>query len=162
MSDDPVRKFSILLGLTIGLFASSLEGTIVPIAMPKAVLELGRQELYSWPITVFILASTVSIPVWGRLSDVKGRSAIYGAGLLIFGASSILCGISWSLESLIIFRLAQGIGSGAIFALTFTIIGDLFRLEERGKVTGYTSTVWAVGSLVGPPLGGVIVDYLGY
>jgi EmrB/QacA subfamily drug resistance transporter len=162
MSEDPARKFSILLGLTIGLFASSLEGTIVPLAMPKAVLELGRPELYSWPITVFILASTVSIPVWGRLSDVKGRRTIYGVGLLIFGASSILCGISWSLEALILFRLAQGIGSGALFALTFTIIGDLFRLEERGKVTGYTSTVWAVGSLVGPPLGGVIVDYLGW
>ncbi len=157
-----IDKFSILMGLTIGLFASSLEGTIVPIAMPRAIQELGRPELYSWPITVFILASTVSIPVWGRLSDIYGRRSVYMSGLLLFGASSLLCGVSWSLEALILFRLLQGAGSGAMFALTFTIIGDLFKLEERGRVTGYTSTVWAIGSLLGPPMGGLIVDYLGW
>ncbi|MEM0482048.1 MAG: MFS transporter [Nitrososphaerota archaeon] len=162
MADSHVNKWRILIGLITGLFMASLEGTIVPIAMPRAVLELGGQSLYNWPITIFIFSSTISIPVWGRLSDLYGRRLIYNTGLVVFLGASLLCGVSWSMEALILFRLLQGIGSGAIFALTFTIIGDLFTLEERGKVTGYTSTVWAVGSILGPPMGGMIVDALGW
>jgi len=157
-----INKWRILLGLAVGLFMASIEGTIVPIAMPRAILELGGQGLYNWPITVFIFASTVSIPIWGRISDLYGRRPVYLGGLILFSTSSLLCGISWSIESLILFRLIQGLGSGAIFVLTFTIIGDLFSLEERGRVTGYTSTVWAVGSILGPPLGGFIVEGLGW
>lgn len=155
-------KWRILVGLIIGLFMASLEGTIVPIAMPRAVLELGGQTLYNWPITIFFFSSTISIPVWGRLSDLYGRKIIYNTGLTLFAVSSLLCGLSWSMESLVFFRLLQGMGSGALFALTFTIIGDLFTLEERGRVTGYTSTVWAVGSIIGPPLGGIVVETLGW
>ncbi|MEM4288910.1 MAG: MFS transporter [Nitrososphaerota archaeon] len=162
MAEGAINKWRILLGLISGLFMASLEGTIVPIAMPRAVLELGGESLYNWPITVFIFASTVSIPVWGRLSDLYGRRLIYNTGLAVFAVGSLLCGVSWRMESLIFFRLLQGLGSGAVFALTFTIIGDLFTLEERGRVTGYTSTVWAVGSILGPPLGGVIVDAIGW
>lgn len=162
MVDDAISKWRVLLGLITGLFMASLEGTIVPIAMPRAVLELGGQALYNWPITIFILSSTISIPVWGRLSDLWGRRPVYMLGLILFAIASLLCGVSWSMESLIFFRLVQGLGSGALFALTFTIIGDLFTLEERGRVTGYTSTVWAVGSVAGPPMGGVIVDLLGW
>ncbi len=162
MADGSVNKWRILIGLITGLFMASLEGTIVPIAMPRAVLELGGQPLYNWPITIFIFSSTISIPVWGRLSDLYGRRLIYTTGLVIFLVASLLCGVSWSMETLILFRLLQGIGSGAIFALTFTIIGDLFTLEERGRVTGYTSTVWAVGSILGPPMGGMIVDTIGW
>ncbi len=162
MADGPLNKWRILIGLITGLFMASLEGTIVPIAMPRAVLELGGQALYNWPITIFIFSSTISIPVWGRLSDLYGRRLIYNTGLVVFLVASLLCGISWSMETLVLFRLLQGIGSGAIFALTFTIIGDLFTLEERGRVTGYTSTVWAVGSILGPPMGGMIVDALGW
>ncbi|GBC71543.1 Multidrug resistance protein 3 [Candidatus Calditenuaceae archaeon HR02] len=162
VADAPLNKWRILIGLATGLFMASLEGTIVPVAMPRAVLELGGQQLYNWPITIFIFASTISIPVWGRLSDLYGRRIIYTTGLALFMVASLLCGISWSMEALILFRLLQGMGSGAVFSLTFTIIGDLFTLEERGRVTGYTSTVWAVGSILGPPMGGVIVDTLGW
>ncbi|MEM0445125.1 MAG: MFS transporter [Nitrososphaerota archaeon] len=162
MTEGAINKWRVLFGLIMGLFMASIEGTIVPIAMPRAVLELGGQVLYNWPITIFILSSTVSIPVWGRVSDIWGRRPVYLTGLTLFAVSSLLCGTSWNMESLILFRLLQGLGSGALFSLTFTIIGDLFTLEERGRVTSYTTTVWAVGSVLGPPLGGVIVDLLGW
>lgn len=144
------------------LFMASLESTIASVAMPVAVSELMGEELYIWPITGYILASTISGPIWGRLSDLRGRRSSYLAGIVTFVVGSLLAGISVDMVSLTLFRVIQGIGGGALFVLTFTVIGAIFRLEERGRVTGYTSSVWGISSVIGPIIGGFIVETVGW
>lgn len=151
-----------LIGLSTGIFLASIESTVVSVAMPTVVAELGERAAYIWPIALYMVASTVSGPIWGRLSDVLERKAVYIAGLATFTAGMLLCGTAWDMRSLIAFRVLQGIGGGALFVLTFTVIGDVFRVEERGWVTGYTSTVWAVSSAAGPVLGGWLTENLGW
>ncbi len=156
------RKRLILIGLSTGIFLASIESTVVSVAMPTVVGELGERGAYIWPIALYMVASTVSGPIWGRLSDVIERKAVYVTGLLTFTTGMLLCGLAWDMRSLIAFRVLQGIGGGALLVLTFTVIGDLFRVEERGYVTGYTSTVWAVSSAAGPVLGGWLTENLGW
>jgi EmrB/QacA subfamily drug resistance transporter len=156
------RKRLILIGLSTGVFLASIESTVVSVAMPTIVSELGERSAYIWPIALYLVASTVSGPIWGRLSDVIERKSVYIAGLLTFTTGMLLCGLAWDMRSLIAFRVLQGIGGGALLVLTFTVIGDLFRVEERGYVTGYTSTVWAVSSAAGPVLGGWLTENVGW
>ncbi len=156
------RKRLILIGLSTGVFLASIESTVVSVAMPTVVSELGDRSAYIWPIALYLVASTVSGPIWGRLSDVTERKAVYIAGLVTFTAGMLLCGLAWDMRSLIAFRVLQGIGGGALLVLTFTVIGDLFRVEERGYVTGYTSTVWAVSSASGPIIGGWLTENVGW
>lgn len=153
------RNF-VLFGLMMGLFLAAIEATVVTTAMPKAALSLGNAGLYSWIFTAYILAATVSGPFWGRLSDTYGRKLIYVSGVSIFLLGSALSGVSQDMFQLVIFRGIQGIGGGALLTLTYTIVGDFYRLRERSKVQGYLSSVWAIASVLGPPLGGFIADNL--
>lgn len=153
------RNF-VLFGLMMGLFLAAIEATVVTTAMPKAALALGNAGLYSWIFTAYILAATVSGPFWGRLSDTYGRKLVYVIGVSLFLLGSALSGASQDMFQLVIFRGLQGIGGGALLNLTYTIVGDLYSLKERSRVQGYLSSVWAIASILGPPLGGFIADNL--
>ncbi|MEM1956152.1 MAG: MFS transporter [Candidatus Caldarchaeum sp.] len=156
------RQKLLMAGLLLGIFLAAVDSTVVAVAMPSIVSSLQGLEIYSWAFTAYILTSTVSGPLWGRFSDVYGRKTVYLVGLGLFLAGSLLCGLASNMLQLIVFRAVQGLGGGALLILTFTLIGELFSLKERARATGYTSSVWASASIVGPPLGGLIVDSVGW
>ena len=142
----------------MGLFLAAIEATVVSTAMPKAASSMGGAEFYSWIFTAYILSATVTGPLWGRLSDTYGRKRIYILGVSIFLLGSALSGTSQNMLQLVVFRGIQGLGGGALLTLTFTIVGELYRLRERSRVQGYLNSVWAIASILGPPAGGFIAD----
>ena len=156
------RKRNITIAITVAIFLGAVEGTVVTTAVPTIVKDLSGFELISWVFSVYLLTSAVSIPICGKLCDLYGRKNILTIGIVIFLAGSTLCGISASMYELVAFRAVQGIGAGAIFTVTFTIVGDVFELEERGKVQGWMNSTWGVASLVGPFVGGFLIDNLSW
>ncbi len=122
-----------MAGIMLGLLLSALDQTIVGTAMPRIVTDLGGLESYAWVTTSYMLASTASVPIFGKLSDIYGRKWFYIGGLVLFMIASALCGLGQSMLQLILFRGLQGIAGGIIIANAFTIIGDLFPPKERGK-----------------------------
>jgi len=135
-----------------------MESTVVATAMPTVIASLGGIRIYSWTFSAFLLTSTVTMPIWGRLADQIGRRRAYLAGLALFLLGSALAGLSHSMEQLIAFRALQGLGAGSLISIGMTIIGDLYGVEQRAKMQGYFSGVWGVASLVGPLLGGLLTD----
>jgi EmrB/QacA subfamily drug resistance transporter len=135
----------------------AVEATIVSTAMPQIVADLDGLRLYSWVFSVFVLAQTALTVVFGNLADIYGRKPIMLVGIGIFLLGSILCGFAWSMPVMILFRLIQGIGAGAMQPVAMIIVADLFPARERGKVQGYLASVWAVSAVVGPLLGGLII-----
>ncbi|MGF9562647.1 MDR family MFS transporter [Neorhizobium sp. JUb45] len=138
----------------------SIEATIVSTAMPQIAAQLGQLNLYSWVFSSFLLTQTATTVVFGKLSDIYGRKPVLLFGIVVFLLSSILCGLAWSMPSMIAFRLLQGIGAGAVQPVAMTIVGDLFPGKQRGKVQGYLASVWAISAVVGPLLGSVIIHNL--
>jgi EmrB/QacA subfamily drug resistance transporter len=157
-----LRTRLVTAGLMLTLFLVSMESTVVSTGMPTIVGQLGGLEAYSWVFTAFMLASTTTVPLYGKLSDLFGRRPIYAVSMAIFLFGSIMCGLAQTMPQLIAFRALQGIGAGGLLPLVFIIIGDLFSLEERARIQGLFSGVWGVSSLVGPLLGGFIVDRLSW
>ena len=141
-----------------GVFLAAMESTVVATAMPTVIASLGGIRIYSWVFSAFLLASTVTMPIWGRLADLLGCRRTYLAGFAIFLVGSALSGLAQSMGQLIAFRALQGLGAGSLITLGMTIIGDLYDLERRAKMQGYFSGVWGVASLVGPLLGGFLAD----
>ena len=135
----------------------ALEATIVATAMPNIVADLGGLNLYSWVFATFLLAQTATTVVFGKLADVRGRKPVMLSGLAVFIVASVLAGFSTSMTWMIIFRLAQGFGAGAIVPMAMTIVGDMYRPAERGKVQGYLASVWATCAVLGPVLGSLII-----
>jgi EmrB/QacA subfamily drug resistance transporter len=164
MSDTAQRSNRVLVVATImfATFMVAIEATIVATAMPRIVGQLGGFTYYSWVFSAFLLAQSTTTVIYGKLSDIFGRKPVLIAGIVVFLIGSLLCGLAWSMTSLIIFRLLQGLGAGAIQPVTMTIIGDLFKLEERGRVQGIMATVWAASAVVGPLAGGIIVDNISW
>ena len=152
------RTWLVTAGLMLTLFLVSMESTVVSTGMPTIVGQLGGLDAYSWVFTAFMLASTTTVPLYGKLSDVFGRRPVYAVAMAIFLAGSVLCGLAQSMPQLVVFRAVQGLGAGGLMPLTFIIIGDLFSLEQRARLQGLFSSVWGVSSLLGPLLGGFIVD----
>src|SRR4051794_17419091 len=146
--------------LTMALAA--LDATIVGTAMPTIVGELRGLSLYSWVFTVYLLTSTTSVPIYGKLADLYGRKPVLLAGSAIFVIGSALCGRAESMTALVAFRAVQGLGAGAIIPVTMTIVGDLYRVEERARVQGLLSSVWGISSLVGPAVGALFVSTIGW
>ncbi|MFB9950251.1 MFS transporter [Rhizobium puerariae] len=138
----------------------AIEATIVSTAMPQIAAQLGQLNLYSWVFSSFLLAQTAMTVVFGKLSDIYGRKPVILLGIAVFLAASVLAGFAWSMPSMIVFRLLQGIGAGAIQPVAVTVVGDLFPGAERGKVQGYLASVWAIAAVVGPLLGSLIVHNL--
>jgi EmrB/QacA subfamily drug resistance transporter len=130
--------------------------------MPRVVESLGGVHIYSWVFSGFLLTSTVTMPLWGRLSDLLGRRPIYLTGLAVFLAGSALSGAAQNMGQLIAFRMVQGLGAGSLLTLGMTIVGELFGLEQRAKMQGYVSGVWGVASLLGPLLGGLLTDHVSW
>jgi EmrB/QacA subfamily drug resistance transporter len=146
----------------LSLFMASMESTVVATAMPTIATQLGGLELYSWVFSAYMLASTTTVPLFGKLSDIYGRRPIYAAALGMFLLGSLLCGMATSIQQLIIFRAVQGLGAGGLLPLAFIIVGDLFTLEQRARMQGLFSGVWGVSSVVGPLLGGFLVDQVSW
>lgn len=155
-------KRNIIIALMVAMFLGAVEGTVVTTAIPTIVKDLHGFEFISLVFSVYLFASAISTPIFGKLADLYGRKNILTIGIIIFIIGSFLCGLSQTMYMLIGFRAIQGVGAGAIFTVTFTIIGDVFTLEERPKVQGGISTVWGIASLAGPFLGGILIDTLSW
>ncbi len=140
----------------------AIEATIVSTAMPQIAGQLGDLHLYSWVFSAFLLTQTTTTVVFGKLADLYGRRPVLLFGIAVFLAGSLLCGFAWSMPSLIAFRLVQGIGAGAIQPVCLTVVGDLYSMEERGKIQGYLASVWGVSSVFGPLAGGLIIQHLSW
>jgi len=156
------RKKNIVIALMVAMFLGAVEGTVVTTAIPTIVKDLHGFEIISLVFSIYLLTSAISTPIYGKLSDLYGRKNVLSIGIVIFLVGSILCGLSKSMYMLIVFRALQGLGAGSIFTVTYTIIGDEFSLEERPKVQGSIGTVWGVASLLGPFLGGFLINVLSW
>ena len=151
----------IVLGsILLAMFMAAIEGTIVATAIPSIVADLGGFSLFSWVFSSFLLAQAVTIPIYGKLADLYGRKPIFTFGVLVFLAGSVLCGFAQTMNMLILFRLIQGLGAGAVQPIAMTIVGDIFTMKNRARVQGYISIVWGVSSILGPGLGAFFVQYV--
>jgi EmrB/QacA subfamily drug resistance transporter len=168
VADDPAlglsrrTKFEILFAILLGLFLSALDQTIVGPVLPRIVTELHGQDLYTWVVTIFLLTSTVSVPIYGKLSDLYGRKPLLTFGIILFLVGSALSGLSQEMWQLILFRGIQGIGAGSIFPIALAVIGDLFTPAERGKYQGLFGAVFGIAFLVGPFVGGYLTDHISW
>lgn len=152
----------VTFALIAGMFLAALEATAVATAMPTAVAELGGVSRYSWAFSAYLLTSTTMVPLFGKLADLHGRLRIYLISTVIFLVGSALCGAASTFEQLVLFRALQGIGAGGVMPVSVTLIGDIYTLEERGRMQGLFSGVWGLASLVGPILGGVVTDTISW
>ena len=159
---------AIILGLQLMLLLAAIDQTIISTAMPKIVTNLGGFDRYAWATTAYLLTSTISIPVFGRLSDIYGRKQLLITGVLLFVFASTLCGCSGlvalgalidPMNQFIVSRAFQGLGAGIVLGLCFSVVGDLFPAAQRGKYQGHFAAVFALASVVGPTLGGYVSDH---
>ncbi|HEX7705041.1 MAG TPA: MDR family MFS transporter [Thermoanaerobaculia bacterium] len=156
------RRWAVTAGVMTGMLLAAMEATVVGTAMPTIVAAFGGLAHYSWVFSAYLLTSTVTVPIWGKLSDLFGRRLLYQIGIAIFLLGSAACGFSQSMTQLIAARAVQGIGAGALVPLAMTIVGDIFTLAERGRMQGLFSGVWGVSSVLGPLIGGFITDSLSW
>jgi EmrB/QacA subfamily drug resistance transporter len=152
------RRWAVTAGIILGMFLAALEATVVGTAMPTVIASLGGLDRYSWVFSAYLLTSTVTVPVWGRLSDLYGRRPLYLIGIAVFLIGSVLSGASQSITQLIAFRAVQGLGAGALVPLSLTVIGDIYSMRERTRMQGLFSGVWGLASILGPLAGGIITD----
>jgi len=156
------RRWAITAGLLLGIFLAALEATVVSTAMPSVVASLGGLDRYSWVFSAYLLTSTASVPLWGRLSDLYGRRRVYLAAIGLFLVGSMLAGVSQSMLQLVLFRAVQGLGAGGLIPLALTIIGEIYTLAERTRMQAVFSSVWGVSSIAGPLVGGFITDSISW
>jgi EmrB/QacA subfamily drug resistance transporter len=156
------RRWAVTVGVLTGMFIAALEATVVGTAMPTVIATLGGLSQYSWVFSAYLLTSTVTVPVWGKLSDLYGRRLTYQIGIGLFLLGTLLSGFSASMTQLIIFRAVQGLGAGALVPLGMTIIGDTFTVEERTRMQALFSGVWGISSIIGPVVGGFITDQMSW
>jgi EmrB/QacA subfamily drug resistance transporter len=148
--------------LVLGMFLAALEATAVSTAMPTVVADLGGVSRYSWVFSAYLLTSTTTVPMFGKLADLYGRRRVYLFSVTLFMVGAALCGTATTFGQLIAYRALQGLGAGGVQPVTITLVGDIYTLQERGRMQGLFSGVWAVSSLVGPAAGGVITDLLSW
>ncbi len=146
----------------LAIFMTAIDSYIVATAMPTIVADLGGFDLFSWAFAAFLLTQAVAIPIYGRLADLYGRKRVFFAGTSIFLLGSALCGFAWGMVPLILFRALEGIGAGAVQPIATTIVGDIYEPVERARIQGYISGVFGVAAIIGPTLGAVVVEHLGW
>jgi EmrB/QacA subfamily drug resistance transporter len=149
----------ILAGLMLTMGLSAMDSTIVATAIPSLVRDLSGFALFPWVFSAYLLTSTVANPIYGKLADMYGRKLLLLGGISIFLLGSVLCGLAWNMLALIVFRGIQGIGAGSIQTLTSTVVGDIYTIEERGRIQGWLSSVWGISSVIGPAIGGLFVQF---
>jgi EmrB/QacA subfamily drug resistance transporter len=157
----PQRKLA-TIGILVGLLLSALDGTVIATALPQILEDLNGFTLYFLPNALFMLCQTVSMPIWGRLSDIHGRGRLHFLSVFILVGGSVLCARSHDMLTLVAFRALQGLGAGGLMSLSFTMIADLYDLEERAKMQGAISSVWGIAALIGPLLGGWMTKAFGW
>jgi EmrB/QacA subfamily drug resistance transporter len=162
ISIDPRARMEILFAILLGLFLSALDQTIVGTALPRVVTDLSGNELYTWVVTIYLLTSTITGPIYGKLSDQFGRRNLLMIGIGLFLLGSFLSGLSSDMVQLIVFRGIQGLGAGAIFPIALAVIGDLFTPQERGKYQGLFGAVFGLSAIIGPFLGGWLTDNISW
>ena len=153
---------TVIGGLLAGMALASLDQTIVATSLPTIVGDLGGLDDISWVVTAYLLAETVATPVYGKLSDVYGRPKLFRIAIVLFVVGSMLCGIAGELWELVVFRGVQGIGAGGLISMAFAAMGDIIPPRQRGRYTGYFSSVFAVTSVAGPLLGGFLTDQVSW
>jgi EmrB/QacA subfamily drug resistance transporter len=159
---EPRVRIEVFIAVLLGILLAALDQTIVGVALPKIVTELQGNDVYVWAFTSYLLAATVSGPIYGKLSDIFGRRPIFIIGVGIFLVGSVLCAISGEMWQFIAFRGLQGLGAGALFPVALAIIGDIFAPSERGKYQGFFGAVFGLSSIIGPAIGGLITDNFGW
>lgn len=152
----------VTIAIFLTTFMTAIEGTIVSTAMPTIVSDLNGLEIMNWVVSIFLLMTAVSTPIYGKLADSIGRKPVFLFGIAVFVIGSALCGIAQNMVELILFRVIQGLGSGAVQPVAVTIIADLYTLEKRAKMLGLNSGFWGVASVIAPLLGGFIVQHLSW
>ncbi len=152
----------VLIALMLSMSLVALDATIIATAVPSVVDSLGGFSSFPWLFSVYLLAQAVSVPVYGRFSDLFGRKPVMLLGIGLFLLGSILCGVAWSMPALIAFRAIQGLGAGAVQPISMTIAGDIYTVAERARVQGYMASVWAISAVIGPTLGGVFSEYVSW
>ena len=155
-------KFEILGAILLAMFLGALDQTIVGPVLPRIVGDLNGADYYTWVVTAYLLTSTVTVPIYGKVSDLYGRRPLLMVGIVLFVIGSALSGLSQTMWQLILFRGLQGLGSGALFPIALAVIGDLFTPAERGKYQGLFGAVFGVAFLLGPGLGGYLTDTLSW
>ncbi|OMF24844.1 MFS transporter [Paenibacillus sp. FSL H8-0548] len=161
MNANQTRK-KVTVALFVATFLAAIEGTIVSTAMPSITGELKGIQQYSWIISIYLLATVITTPIYGKLSDLYGRKRMFIIGALIFLTGSMLSGLSQTMNQLILFRALQGLGAGALTTIPYTIIADLYPFEQRAKVQGWMSSIWGIAGISGPMAGGLLVDYISW
>jgi EmrB/QacA subfamily drug resistance transporter len=159
---DRGRERAVLAAVVIGIGLAAVDGTVVTTAMPTAVRSLGGLDLYAWIYAAYTLAAAVSMPLWGKLADLRGSRGLFILGIVVFVAGSGLAGAAPAMTDLVACRALQGLGAGALSAVPFTVLGVTFPPSERSRVIGMGSATWGVASVVGPLLGSAIVSWLGW
>ena len=152
----------LMAALMLSMFVAAMDSTVVGTALPTIARELGQFSLYPWVFSAYLITATTSVPLWGRLADLRGRKPVLLVGLAIFVIASVLCAASPGMGWLIAFRTLQGIGAGCVQPLVFTILSDVFPLAQRARLTGFFSAMWAIAAIVGPALGALFVATAGW
>src|SRR3989442_6577942 len=158
----PGRRWAVTAGLLLCLFLAALEATVVSTAMPTVVTSLGGLDQYGWVFSAYLLTSTASVPLWGRLSDLFGRRRVYLTAIAIFLTGSMLAGVSQTMWQLVVFPAVHGLGAGGLVPLALTLIGEIYTLAERTRMQAVFSSVWGVSSVAGPLVGGFITDTISW
>ncbi len=152
------NTMAITVACMMATFLAALDTTVVGAAMPTIVGALGGLALYSWVFSAYLLTSTTTVPVYGRLADMYGRKPVFMVGASLFILGSALCGAATSMEQLILFRTLQGLGAGGVLPISITMVGDLYPIRQRAQIQGLFSAIWGISALMGPAVGGLIVD----
>ena len=156
------ERIQILIAVLAGIFLAALDQTVVGTALPHIVSDLRGNDVYIWPFTSYLVTATVTGPLYGKLSDLFGRRLLFITGVGIFLVGSLLSGLSQTMAQFIAFRGLQGLGAGALFPISIAIIGDIFSPSERGKYLGFFGAVFGLSSIIGPAIGGLITDNIGW
>ena len=159
---DPRVRAQIVAAVMLGLFLAALDQTVVGTALPRIVTDLHGNDIYTWAFTAYLLTATISGPIYGKLSDLFGRRPVLLFAVAVFLVGSLLSGVSREMWQLVGSRALQGLGAGALFPVALAVIGDLFDAAERGKYQGLVGAVFGLSSLIGPAIGGVITDSIGW
>ncbi len=159
---DPRTRTQIVIAVMLGLFLAAIDQTIVGTALPRIVTDLHGNDIYTWAFTGYLLTATISGPIYGKISDLFGRRPVLLFAVVVFLVGSALSGFSHEMWQLVAFRALQGLGAGALFPVALAVIGDMFDAAERGKYQGFVGAVFGLSSLIGPAIGGIITDTVGW